>query len=124
MFERNTLNRKQFASAGTYFAIRGRFIQGEEFYSPGTTSIFENNFRSIHNWLQFRLTYDTYFKERGKWRLGFYGELAYSTQPISKHPFFHNYTSTMMNCLAFDPTPESKTFSFPHSVHINLRQPV
>ena len=113
LFERNTLNRKQFASAGTYFAIRGRFIQGEEFYTPGSTSVFENNFRSIHNWLQFRLTYDTYFKERGKWRLGFYGELAYSTQPISKQPFFHNYTSTMMNCLAFEPTPESKTFFIP-----------
>lgn len=49
LFERNTLNRKQFASAGTYFAIRGRFIQGEEFYTPGSTSVFENNFRSIHN---------------------------------------------------------------------------
>ena len=108
LYERNTLNRKQFASAGTYFAFRARFVQGEEFYDPGTTAIVNNNFRSIHNWLILRMTYDSYFKERGRWRLGFYAEVCYSTQP-----FFHNYTSTMLSCPAFEPTPESKTFFIP-----------
>lgn len=113
LYERNTLNRKQFASAGTYFAFRARFVQGEELYEPGSTSVFENKFRTIHSWLQFRLTYDTYFKEHGRWRLGFFAEVVYTTQPFSDLPFFHNYTSTMLNTPAFEPIPESKTFFIP-----------
>ncbi len=113
LYERNTLNRKQFASAGTYFAFRARFIQGEEFYVPGSTAIVENEFRVVHNWIQFRITYDTFFKERGAWRLGFFAELVYTTQPISDQPFFHNYISTMLTAPAFEPTPESKTFFIP-----------
>ncbi len=113
LYERNTLNRKQYASAGTYFAFRARFVQGEEVYEPGSTSIFDHKFRAVHNWLQFRLTYDTYFKERGRWRLGFYGEVVFTTQPLFDKPFFHNYTSTMLSCPAFEPTPESKTFFIP-----------
>ncbi len=108
MYERNTLNRKQFASAGTYFAFKARYVQGEEYFQPGTTSITQNPFRIIHQWLQFSLTYDTYFKERGKWRLGFFGEAVYSNQP-----FLHNYTSTILSAPAFTPTPDSKTYFLP-----------
>ncbi|HEU4716489.1 MAG TPA: patatin-like phospholipase family protein [Bacteroidia bacterium] len=107
-YERNTLNRKQFATSGTYFSIRGRFVQAEEFYDPGSTAIGDAEYRKIHNWLQFRLTYDTYFKERGKWRLGFYGEAVYSNQP-----FLHNYTSSILSAPAFLPTAESPTFFIP-----------
>jgi NTE family protein len=113
LYERNTLNRKQFASSGTYFALRARFVQGEEFYEPGSTAIVDDKYRNIHNWLQFRLTYDTYFKERGKWRLGFLAEIVYTTQPFSPRPFFHNYTATMLSAPAFEPTPESKTYFIP-----------
>jgi NTE family protein len=112
-YERNTLNRKQFASAGTYLSLEARFVQGEELYDPGTTSPFEHNFRTVHNWMQFRVTYDTYFKERGRWRLGFYAQIVYTTQPFSERPFFHNYTATMLACPAFEPTPESQTYFIP-----------
>ncbi len=108
LYERNTLNRKQFASSGTYFAFRARFIQGEQFYVPGSTATDNSTFRNVHNWVQFRLTYDTYFKERGRWRLGFFGEAVYSTQP-----FFSNYTATILSAPAFQPTPESKTYFIP-----------
>jgi NTE family protein len=108
LIERNTLNRKQFASSGTYFAFRARFMQAEEFYEPGSTSITDHSYRKLHNWLQFRVTYDTYFKERGKWRLGFYGEAVYSSQP-----FMNNYISTILSAPGFKPTPESQTFFIP-----------
>lgn len=107
-YERNTLNRKQYASQGTYFALRGRFIQGEEFYVPGSTAVNDVSFRAVHNWVQFRLTYDTYFKERGRWRLGFLGEFVYSSQP-----FFSNYTASILSAPEFQPTPESRTFFLP-----------
>jgi NTE family protein len=108
LYERNTLNRKQFASAGTYFAFKARYVQGEEFFVPGSTSLEPHNFRRTLSWIQFSLTYDTYFKEHGKWRLGFFTEIVYSTQP-----FLHNYTSTILSAPAFQPTPESKTFFLP-----------
>ena len=107
LYERNTLNRKQYATAGTYFSMQARFVQEEEFYEPGSTAI-DAPFRGIHNWMQFRLRYDTYFKQRGKWRLGFYGEALYSAQP-----FMHNYYSTMLSAPAFEPTPESQTYFIP-----------
>lgn len=107
-YERNTLNRKQYASQGTYFALRARFIQGEELYIPGTTAVIPTPFRTVHNWVQFRLTYDTYFKERGRWRLGFMGEAVYSSQP-----FFSNYTATLLSAPEFQPTPESRTYFLP-----------
>jgi NTE family protein len=107
-YERNTLNRKQYASQGTYFSIRARFVQGEEFYQPGTTALNQNPFRAVHEWFQLRLVYDTYFKERGRWRIGFLGEVAYSTQP-----FFNNYTSSILSAQEFQPTPESRTYFLP-----------
>ncbi|HTF06399.1 MAG TPA: patatin-like phospholipase family protein [Bacteroidia bacterium] len=108
LYERNTLNRKQYASSGTYFAFNARFVQTEEFYVPGTTSPFIDAYRSIHNWLQFRVTYDTYFKEKGKWRLGFLGEVVYTFQP-----FLSNYTASILSTPGFQPTPDSKTLFIP-----------
>ncbi|MBI3510991.1 MAG: patatin-like phospholipase family protein [Bacteroidetes bacterium] len=108
LYERNTLNRKQFATSGTYFSFKARYVYAEEFFKPGTTATGQDPYRHIHDWLQFRLTYDTYFKERGRWRLGFYGEAVYSSQPL-----FHNYTSTALYAPAFNPTPESQTYFIP-----------
>jgi NTE family protein len=108
LYERSTLNRKQYASRGTYFAFKARFVQGEEYYQPGSTAIMQDRFRAVHNWVVLRLVYDTYFKERGSWRLGFCGEAVYSSQP-----FFSNYFATMLSAPAFMPTPESKTYFIP-----------
>lgn len=107
-YERNSLNRKQYASEGSYTALRFRVVQGEEFYLPGSTSPDKNPFRNILEWAQMRFIYDNYFKSRGTLRLGFYAEAVYSTQS-----FFSNYTASMLNAPAFQPTPESKTLFVP-----------
>lgn len=107
LFERNTLNRKQYASAGTYFAFCARYVQAEEFYKPGTTSPIDP-YRAVHSWMQFKISYDTYFKERGRWRLGFLGEVVYSFQP-----FLSNYTASILNTPGFQPTPDSRTLFIP-----------
>lgn len=108
LFERNTLNRKQYASAGTHFAFTSRFVQAEEFYKPGTTSPFIDPYRAIHNWVQFKVSYDTYFKEKGRWRLGFLGEAVYTFQP-----FLSNYTASILSTPGFQPTPDSRTLFIP-----------
>ncbi len=108
LYERNTLNRKQYATQGTYFALRVRYIQGEEFYLPGTTAPSLDPFRAIHDWVQYKVTYDTWLKERGRWRIGLLGEMVWSTQPL-----FSNYTATILSAPAFQPTPESRTYFIP-----------
>ncbi len=104
LFERNTLNKKQYANEGTYLGVRVRYIQGEEFYDPGTTATDSFPFRKIHEWAQFKVTYETYYKRRGWLKLGLFTEGVFSNQP-----FFHNYTSTVLAAPAFQPVPESKT---------------
>lgn len=107
IYERNTLNRKQYATAGTFFGLSARFVQAEEFYQPGTTSSIDS-YRAIHNWVQFKVSYDTYFKEKGKWRIGFLGEAVYSFQP-----FLSNYTASILATPGFQPTPDSRTLFIP-----------
>jgi NTE family protein len=108
LFERNTLNRKQYASAGTHLAFTARYVRAEEFYKPGTTSPFIDPYRAIHEWMQFKISYDTYFKEKGKWRLGFLGEVVYTFQP-----FLSNYTASILSTPGFQPTPDSRTLFIP-----------
>lgn len=103
----NTLNRKMYATDGTMVNARARFLQGEESYYPGNTSIDTVAFRNRRRpaWLQLKLTFDSYIKTFKRLRIGIFGEAVYSTQG-----FFNNYQSTILSAPAFNPTPESQTF--------------
>jgi NTE family protein len=103
-YERNSLNRKQFASAGSYFSLKYRWVFGNEINNPGTTSPNQLFFTKYHEWQSLRLMYEQYYKQKGRLRLGFYAEGVLSNQP-----FFNNYTSTMLIAPAFQPIPESRT---------------
>ncbi|MBA3899780.1 MAG: patatin-like phospholipase family protein [Bacteroidetes bacterium] len=103
-FERNSLNRKQYASEGFYFNVASRFIHGEEFTRPGSSALPEKPFRGIHDWVQVKATLDSYLNKKGRFKFGLYLEGNYSNQP-----FFHNYTSTILAAPAFTPTPETRT---------------
>lgn len=102
--ERSTLNRKQFATEGTYFSLTARHLFGEEIETPGTTSINKTSWKYFHEWVQFKLLFNNYYKSRGKLRLGLFCEVVYSTQPL-----FNNYTASVLRAPAFQPNPESKT---------------
>ena len=103
-YERNTLDRKMYPSNGTFLRIGARYIQGEEYTEPGSTATRDTPFRTVHDWYQFKLTYDNYFNKKGRFKFGFYTEWVYSTQPL-----FENYTATILVAPAFNPTPETKT---------------
>jgi len=103
-FERNSLDLKQYASRGSFFSICTRFIRGEEHSTPGSTSIIKDNFDTILNWFQFKVTFDKYFNDEGKVRFGLFGEGVLSNQP-----FFNNYTASVLSAPAFQPLSESKT---------------
>lgn len=103
-YERSTLDRKMYPSNGTFLKFDARYIQGEEYTLPGTTAIRNNPFRTVHEWYQFKFSYDNYFNRKGRFKFGFYTEWVYSTQPL-----FENYTATILAAPAFNPTPETKT---------------
>jgi len=106
-FARNSLNRKQYATAGRRAIITLRGVTGTEVYSPGSTS----NFAALgersrhHEWLQLRGTYEHYFplkKDRAAW--GYFGEFALSGQGE-----FLNYRSSLTTAPIFAPLPDSRT---------------
>lgn len=103
-YEANTLNRKQYANEGTFFTAKARYIQGEEFTVPGSTALDPRKFRKIHEWVQFKMVFDSYYKRKGTLRLGVYFEGMYSTQTL-----FKNYTASILSAPAFQPIPETKT---------------
>ncbi len=110
-FERNSLNRKLYASAGSYFNIKARYNRGQEIYKPGSTALVKDPSAAYHEWYNVRMIFDDYFKQRGNVRFGFYSEIN-----VSNQPFFSNYTSTILAAPAFQPVPETKTL-FLESFH-------
>lgn len=104
LYERSTLNRKQYANSGTYFLFKARYIEGNEFNVPGSTSKERHPFKQFHQWYQARMIYKTYFNFSGIYRPGLYFESVYSSQD-----FFNNYTSSILIAPSFEPIPESKT---------------
>ncbi len=103
----NTLNRKMYATQGVYFNARARYLQGNESYVPGNTSVDSVAFRNKYTnpWVQFKVTFDGYLKTFKAFRIGFFGELVSSSQS-----FFSNYYSSILSAPAFNPIPESQTF--------------
>ena len=62
----NTLNRKMYATTGTYLNARARFLQGEESHVPGNTSIDSIPFENVDRpaWIQLKLTIDKYINNK------------------------------------------------------------
>jgi NTE family protein len=102
--ERNTLNRKIYATTGSQFMVKFRYLAGQEFNDPGSTSLLSNDYRKVHDFWRMRLNYDVYFNKRGRVHAGFYGEAVISNQPL-----FNNYTASVLQAASFTPVPESKT---------------
>jgi NTE family protein len=103
-FEHNNLNRKLYANEGSYFLVKGRFVNGAEHTIPGSTSLVKEATDKWHNWFQLKIIFDNYYKRRGHIKLGVYGEAV-----VSNQPFFANYTATVLAAPAFQPLQDSKT---------------
>lgn len=103
----NTLNRKMYATEGTFLSARVRYLEGRESFYPGSTSITTSQFKNkkLPGWLQMKLTFDSYIRTFKKFKLGIFMEGVYSTQS-----FFSNYKSTILSAPVFNPTQESQTF--------------
>ncbi len=111
--ENNTLNKRQYHYQGQQLLAQASYTTGNEFFSPGSTSIQDEKERIGHSFIILKLDYQQYLRIKNKLRFGFQLSGAYSSMD-----FFNNYTSTVIQAPSFKPTPDSKTL-FLESFHAN-----
>ena len=107
-FDLNSLNRKQFPSAGLRLKIAFSYINGREGMVPGSTAINKSPVTRYHSWFNIHLTYDNYFLSLGPFKFGLYADGVLSNQPL-----FSNFTSSLLYAPAFQPIPESQAYFLP-----------
>lgn len=99
----SNLNRKQFASAGYHFLLKGRWISGTETTVLGSASVHDHfPVPRTRNWAFLKLHYSNYFVKRKIYRLGAMAEGVASNQP-----HFDNYTASLLSAQSFQPTPDA-----------------
>lgn len=103
--ERNSLNRKQWASEGRFFRGQFRYVQGKERSLSGSTSSDEYDLRRMHRWINLSVEGQYFPISTPFFSLGFYGKGVMNSQSL-----FSNYTATLLTMTEFSPLPDSKTF--------------
>ncbi|WP_316806392.1 patatin-like phospholipase family protein [Pedobacter agri] len=108
--EKNSLNRKQYATNGQSFSLSVNYTTGRENYNPG--NIFRNTpglikapgASNLRQWGAIKLTQENYFLHIKKYTLGYIVEGVISNQPL-----FNNYYSTLLVSPAFYPLQDSRS---------------
>ncbi len=108
LFNRNSLNLRQYPTAGNLVLFDARYIYGKEHNTPGSTALDNEVFSKSRHWFQVKLTYDNYFRTSKVYSIGLYSELV-----VTNKALFNNFTSSLLSAPAFQPTPESKAFFIP-----------
>ncbi|GAB2962252.1 patatin-like phospholipase family protein [Hymenobacter coalescens] len=110
-FQRNSLNRRQYATKGRRAEFSFRAVTGQEKYEPGSTAEDLIGRTRNHRWLKGTLFTEQYFSlnkadtvgaRTHAW--GFMTELVATTQGV-----FSTYRSTLTISPAFLPLPDSRT---------------
>jgi NTE family protein len=102
-FSANTLNRKQYASAGKAYTLSGQYFNVKERYDPGNTSVLTESVINKHQWFRLRASAEQYF-DAGWFKPGFFAETVFSNQP-----FFANYRGTIINAPGVFPIQDTRT---------------
>ncbi|TCC89418.1 patatin [Pedobacter frigiditerrae] len=110
-FDKNSLNRKQYADRGHSFLLSVSFTTGKENYTPGnifrTLTSFTNQLaiqRTFREWGSIKLSDEHYFLHSKNYSLGYLVEGVISNQPL-----FFNYYSSLLAAPAFYPLQDSKS---------------
>ena len=99
----NTLDRKQYASAGRAFNFCAEIFDVTEYFTPGSTSVNVSYSEAQHQWWRLKGSAEQYFGS-GWYRPGYLLEAV-----VSDQPFFQNYYGTIINTPAFSPMQDSRT---------------
>lgn len=108
LLDHNTLNKKQYANSGSRFMLKVNYINGNEMFKPGSTTLVKNYYEKKHEWVEASLFYQKYFLKNSFYTPGILLEAFYSNQK-----FFSNYTASILSYPQFTPVPESKTLFYP-----------
>ncbi|MGK7391209.1 MAG: patatin-like phospholipase family protein [Candidatus Cyclobacteriaceae bacterium M2_1C_046] len=100
---KNTLNRKQFANDGKMFKASLSHHNLQSRYTPGSTSLIEEELNDEHSWFKGAVHLEQYFRKK-KHSTGYELKAVYSNQPI-----LYNEMGTLINLPAFYPLIDSRT---------------
>ncbi|MCD7972049.1 MAG: patatin, partial [Candidatus Azobacteroides sp.] len=116
--EHNSLNNKMYATEGLSWYMLAQLVAGTEYYKSapvklegGVTEITHE--KKDHSWMQIKGVVRNYNTLSSEFNLGYHLESV-----IAGKNFFNNYTSTVLQASAFQPTPHSKT-SFNEKLRAN-----
>ncbi len=108
LFERSSLNYKQYANRGRFLRLQLHYVKGLETFISGSTSTGDDIFDVAHQWLQADFVFNKYKLIHPHVHLGFYEQLS-----LSNKDFFSNRTSSLIFAQSFEPFPENKIHFFP-----------
>lgn len=104
----NSLNRKQFASSGHFFQLKGRYVYGLENSISGSTAIEPYDIRKFHQWIKLSLDYQSFIVDLPGYHLGLHGQMVFNSQAL-----FANYTASLLSMTDFSLVPDAKTYFLP-----------
>jgi NTE family protein len=100
--ERNTLNYKQYPTAGHRQQFSAGYVYGREWHMPGNLSDRNSAFEKAHQWFAARIYYESYYPMGDHFTLGFMTDVLFSNRSV-----FGDNFSTLLSMPAFQPTPHS-----------------
>jgi len=103
-YDGSTLNAPMYPTTGYQTLFQVRYVNGNEKFTPGSTSIGRHTLLNNRSWTQVRFTYQHYFRLTHFLNVNYFFEGNYSNEP-----FLNNYLSTVIASPAFDPTPHLQT---------------
>ena len=106
--EKNTLNRKQFASEGHAIKFIANYVTGREQSISGSTSTEQYDIVKEHSWINLQLDAQLFFLNT---RISHTG--AHFLGVFNSQSLFKNYTASILSTTAFAPTPDSRTYFMP-----------
>ena len=106
-YERNTLNRKQYASSGSLFSACLSYVKGEENFQPAE-AIDNRAILQNHSWWELLVRHDNYLLNGSRFSPGYTAELF-----MSDRPRLSNYTSSLGIAKQFNPFPLARTRFLP-----------
>lgn len=107
-FEKNSLDRKQYAQKGQNILISVSYFTGKENYTPGNIQGSSPPISPYtRQWLRGKFSYEYYFLHTKQYSLGYLAEGVISNQPL-----YHNYYATLLSSPAFYPLQDSRSIFF------------
>lgn len=105
-FTQNTLNRKQFASSGSFFELKASYVRGRELTYPGSTSISNDSSSKNHKWLSIQLELLSFpFQKKQIVNFGVHFKSVLNSQSL-----FANYTASMLALPGLNVLPDLDTY--------------